>query len=335
MILVVSHDEDHALAVVRRLESAGREVVRVDLADFPVRGAVTLDYAADGETSHSLTPPLRHVRLDRCRAAWWRRVRPFTVDPALGSSRDRDFAVGETGQALHGLFHSLDCTWVNPPFLDGIAHHKPYQWAVARRAGLTLPRTLVTNEPARARRFIEEVGVGRTVFKAFLAADDAWRETRLVCREDLAQLESVRYAPVIFQEFVAGADLRVTVVGDRVLAAEIDASATGYPVDMRMVVGEAVVRPVALPAPLSRALLRLMRGLGLLYGAVDLRRRPDGQYVFFEVNPAGQWLFVEERTGLPITAEVASLLARLDDGDAAHTPQRQAAAPGFTGGRPG
>ena len=44
-------------------------------------------------------------------------------------------------------------------------------------------------------------------------------------------------------------------------------------------------------------------------GAFDLRRRDDGVHVFLEVNPAGQWLYVEEATGLPITAAVARLLA--------------------------
>ncbi|WP_406397210.1 hypothetical protein OH805_00145 [Streptomyces sp. NBC_00879] len=319
MILVVSHDEDHTLAVVTRLEAAGREVIRVDLADFPARGEITLDYAAAGGPVHTLTTPTAHARLDRCRVAWWRRVRPFTVDRELGTARDQSFATSETGQALNGLFHSLDCTWVNPPALDWIAHHKPYQWEVARRIGLTLPRTLVTNRTEKARRFIQETGVGRTVFKAFIASAEAWRETRLVRTEDLAALDAVRYAPVIFQEFVPGADLRVTIVGDRVFAAEIDASETSYPVDMRMVVHEAHVRPVTLPPALTDQLLRFMRSLGLVYGAVDLRRRPDGEYVFFEVNPAGQWLFVEERTGLPITAEVAALLSRLDGHEPEHT----------------
>ncbi|MEV0375649.1 MvdC/MvdD family ATP grasp protein [Streptomyces sp. NPDC050636] len=330
MILIVSYDEDHTMGVMRRLETAGREVVRVDLADFPARGEITLDYPAGGQPDFALTTPDGQVPLDRCQVAWWRRVRPFTVDRTLTTARDRGFAAGETGHALHGLFHSLSCTWVNPPMLDEIAHHKPYQWDVARRVGLALPRTLVTNQPERARRFIQDVGVGRTVFKAFLANVDAWRETRLVRWEDLAHLEAVRYAPVIFQEFVPGADLRVTVVGDRVFAAEIDASATSYPVDMRMVVDEALVRPVTLPPTLVDGLLRLMRRLGLVYGAIDLRRRPDGQYVFFEVNPAGQWLFVEERTGLPITAEVAALLSRIDE-----RGRQQAAAPRSLVGRSG
>jgi len=49
-----------------------------------------------------------------------------------------------------------------------------------------------------------------------------------------------------------------------------------------------------------------------VYGAVDLRLTPEGDYVFLEVNPAGEWRFVEERTGQPITRSMAALLARLD-----------------------
>ncbi|MFG3516997.1 MvdC/MvdD family ATP grasp protein [Streptomyces bobili] len=329
MILVVSHDEDHTRAVTGRLRAAGREVVRLDLADFPAHGGISLEYTATGEPVHTVRTPTDHVRLDQCRAAWWRRVRPFTLARELSTPRDQSFATSETGQAVHGLFHALPCAWVNPPTKDWAAHHKPYQWAVARRTGLTLPRTLVTNEPERARGFIRESGVGRTVFKAFMASADAWRETRLVRTEDLAALESVRYAPVIFQEYVPGVDLRVTVVGDRVFTTEIDASRTSYPADMRMVIHEAHVRPVTLPSPVTGQLLRFMRALGLVYGAVDLRRRPDGEYVFLEVNPAGQWLFAEERTGLPITAEVAALLARLDGQGSASDPGVRAAGGGM------
>jgi glutathione synthase/RimK-type ligase-like ATP-grasp enzyme len=81
---------------------------------------------------------------------------------------------------------------------------------------------------------------------------------------------------------------------------------------MRMVVGEAQVQPTELPRALEGALLELMRRLGLVYGAIDLRRRADGEYLFFEVNPAGQWLFVEQRTGQPIADAVAAELMRLE-----------------------
>jgi glutathione synthase/RimK-type ligase-like ATP-grasp enzyme len=314
VILVVSYpDEDHTLDVVGRLEQAGREVVQIDLSDFPARSGLALSWA-DGQTpAYVVARDGRAVDLREARVAWWRRVRPFDPDPQVASPSLRAFAASETGQAVGGMLNALPCAWVNPRAQDDAAHHKPYQWEIAQQVGLRLPRTLVTNQPEEARAFIEQIGVGRVVFKAFLASIEAWRETRLVEAEDVERLEQVRYAPVIFQEYVEGVDLRITAVGDRLFPCEIDARNTSYPADMRMVVGESVVQPAELPAGLHDTLMALQRRLGLYYGAIDMRRTPDGEYVFFEVNPAGQWLFVERLTGMPIGQAVADLLAGLED----------------------
>ena len=56
-----------------------------------------------------------------------------------------------------------------------------------------------------------------------------------------------------------------------------------------------------------------MTSLRLAYGAIDLRRTPEGDYVFLEINPAGQWIFVEEKTGQPMTDAMAKLLAAPDN----------------------
>jgi glutathione synthase/RimK-type ligase-like ATP-grasp enzyme len=329
MILVVSYPGDeHTDRVVDLLHQAGHDTARLDLGDLPSRAAAEFRYNGG--------PPVIRVRtadgnvdLGGCRVAWWRRIRPFGVDASVTSPEDRAFVASETTQAVYGALSGLNCDWVNQPHLDEAAHRKPYQWSVAGQVGLSLPRTLVTNSPDRALEFVTSVGVGRTVFKAFLASTAAWRETRLVREDDLARIDSVRYAPVIFQEYVEGVDLRITVVDDVMYAAEIDATRTTYPVDMRMVVGEAMVRPVDLPPDVSAALRRLMRRLGLVYGAIDMRRRPDGTYVFFEVNPAGQWLFVEERTGQPISRAVADALTARDTGGSGASPAgTRAATPG-------
>ncbi len=70
--------------------------------------------------------------------------------------------------------------------------------------------------------------------------------------------------------------------------------------------------PGVVPAEVEEGLLRLLKSVGLRYGAIDMRRTPDGRHVFLEVNPAGQWRFVEEVTGQPITAAMARLLTDLD-----------------------
>lgn len=318
MILVVSYrEEEHTTDVLARLERAGREVLLIDMADFPSLASLELAWANGAEPSYLVNTANGTVDLRRAGVGWWRRVRPFTIDHTIGVPSLRHFAESETGQAVGGLLDALPCVWVNNRAADEAAHRKPLQWAVAQEVGLRLPRTLVTNRPEAARKFIEEVGLGRTIFKAFLASLDAWRETRLVEQGDLDKLDAVRFAPVIFQEYVEGVDLRIAAVGDRMFAAEIDARATSYPFDMRMVIGEATMQGVTLPRKVQSALLKLQRKLGLTYGAIDMRRTPDGEYIFFEVNPAGQWHFVEQRTGLQISQAVADLLIDFENRSAA------------------
>ena len=123
----------------------------------------------------------------------------------------------------------------------------------------------------------------------------------------------MRYAPVIFQEFVpAEADLRVTVMGSHCVAAAIRTAPSSYRYDYRMDLERSTVELFALPGKIEARLLALMRRLGLVYGAIDLRLTLDGRFVFLEINPSGQWLFIEERIGRSMTETFARLLV---DGD--------------------
>jgi glutathione synthase/RimK-type ligase-like ATP-grasp enzyme len=65
-----------------------------------------------------------------------------------------------------------------------------------------------------------------------------------------------------------------------------------------------------LPAETARLLGELMNRLGLVYGAIDLRLTPEGRYVFLEINPAGQFLYIEHATGQPIAATLAQTLLK-------------------------
>lgn len=107
--------------------------------------------------------------------------------------------------------------------------------------------------------------------------------------------------------------MHIIAVGNQLYTAEIDARDTAYPVDMRMVIGEAPIRPIQLPAAVNDALLKLQQQLGLLYGAIDVRRTEQGEYYFLEVNPAGQWMFVETRTGLPVSRAITDYLTEMSD----------------------
>lgn len=310
MILVVSHDRDeHARAVLAALRRRGAGARLLDLARFPRDLAITLSYGDGAGGPLLATRRGRALRLDDVAAVWWRRPLPFVLHHDLRGLSRRVFAWREGREAFQGMWQSLRCRWVNHPLRDEAACHKPFQLAAAGRLGLAVPRTCITSDPGRARAFLSGLGSGRAVFKSLQATADDWRETRIVGSRELRRLERARFAPIIFQEYVPGVDVRVTAVGQRLFAAAIDARDTDYPVDFRPVLDRARVEPIRLPAPLAAKLRRLVRALGLVYAAIDLRRSESGRWFFLEANPSGQWLFVEERTGQPITEAVAALLA--------------------------
>ncbi len=308
MIVAISHDgDDHAAPVLAALERLGATVAVVDTGEFPRAGKIALAYG-DAADRWTIETSAGIVRARDVSAVWWRRARALEAAPGL-SAFTAGFAVRQATEALAGLAASLRVRWVNDPWREDAASRKPLQLAAAARVGLALPRTLVTNDVERARAFLDARRGTPTIQKALHATPEDWRPTRFIQDGDQADLEALLFTPVILQEHVAGVDIRVTAVGDRLFAAAIDARETRSPQDFRPVFDQARVEPCELPPDVAARLRALLDEFGLAYAAIDLRRRDDGEHVFLEANPSGQWRFVEERTGLPIADELARLLA--------------------------
>jgi len=308
-IVVFSEPTDvHAQSVIRELAKAGESDVRlVDLRDVPQRASVTMAFSNAHGSGFELAigngPP---VRLDAVQSFWWRRPQTFVL-PGGMDANSQHFALTELSTAFQGLWQCTTGLWINDPVRDSAAAHKPWQLETARDVGLAIPDTLMTTDPEKVRAFWESRR-GEVIYKPFLQTFHSWRETRQLKREELALLDSVRLAPVIFQSLVPGAaDLRVTIIGDEIFPAAVDIDKMEYKLDVRL--NQQAYERHPLPADVGAKLLELMRRLGLEYGAIDLRLTPDGEYVFFEVNPAGQFLFVEHACGLPISAALAARLA--------------------------
>jgi glutathione synthase/RimK-type ligase-like ATP-grasp enzyme len=111
----------------------------------------------------------------------------------------------------------------------------------------------------------------------------------------------------------AQVDLRITMMGEHVFAAAIYSQETSYTVDFRMDMDAGRVEAFEMPGGVIERLRALMERLGLVYGAIDMRLTPDGRYVFLEINPAGQWMFIEHRTGQPMTEAFVRLLMERDE----------------------
>jgi len=313
MILILSnHLDEHAHYVLVELAKLGAKAQLLDLAEFPQRLGLTLSYRGRAR-DFAFGCKEGGLALDDCGAVWWRRPQWPEISADITRASHRNFALSECTEALQGLWHSLDAFWVNDPARDQVAQRKAYQLRVAQDVGLTIPATLVTNCPQAARDFIAPLGHERVIYKAFSATEREWRETRLLKEDELELLQNVKYSPVIFQEYIpAEVDLRITIVGDQIFPAAVHSQQTSYKVDFRIDIANARITPTELPADVQERLHALMSTLGLQYGAVDMRRTPEGDYVFLEINPAGQWMFIEAHTQQPIAACMARLLHEND-----------------------
>jgi glutathione synthase/RimK-type ligase-like ATP-grasp enzyme len=310
MILIVSYPNNEHVDQVRSHLTV--ESFVVDTGAFPVELGLSVALTRERECLHLRVNGGRSLCLCRVGAVWYRRISPYAFHQDLSDSTARLFAWSEANEALLGLWYSMDCYWMNAPMADEVSQRKIRQLQAARRVGLTIPDTLVTNQPDAAREFIASHGLGNVIRKAFRNIAQAPRETHLLHEEDLTLIDSVRYTPVIFQEFVpVDVDLRVTVIEDEIFAAAIS-SEVQYAADYRPGLATAKVEPYNLPDEVASKVLELMRTFGLQFGAIDLRVTPDGDHVFLEINPAGEFLFISQRTGQPIPQAIAASLSRHD-----------------------
>jgi len=127
-------------------------------------------------------------------------------------------------------------------------------------------------------------------------------------RDTLADLGG---EPYLFQLLVPKAyDIRVAVIGSEAYAVGIGSqSAAGSEVGWRRGDTSDLDHWVeTLPENLAEQCVSLVASYGLAFGAIDLARRADGGYAFFELNPNRQWAWLERRTGIPLRSRLADLL---------------------------
>lgn len=311
MICICAKEDDpHTVRVSDILKSRhAQDVFVLDTSRFPEQMSLSATFG-NGKCDYSMTEVgMPDVRLHAIQSIWWRRPQPMTLSPRMSDAGVRAFAFQECVSALYGVLGCSDALWVNDLQCDAAAEYKPYQLKVAGEVGFRVPSTLITNDPARVLEFREAAG-GDVVYKAFNQRGMVWRPTRILTHEDAALLDQVRHAPVIFQVFVPGVrDIRVTVVGPVALAVEFDIEHLDI-VDHRVRMADLPCRTHQLPPQVEARVLALMRRFGLEYAGIDLRVTPDGDYVFFEINTAGEFLYAQDRAALPIAEELAAFLAR-------------------------
>ena len=303
MLLIVTNSTD-ATADFAESQFAAQQLPyrRIDTDEYPHR--VRLTVSPDGAV---LETDRQRLDLSEVRAVWWRRPIPPQI-------HGRDHAVAlwaaeEARLALDGALRSVSAHWVNHPDANRVAQDKIAQLRRAAQLGFAVPDWVLTNSTGVASEFLAGHADG-VVAKPLGAGRLDDRRTFWTSKIDGADARLLGAEPYLLQRFVSRrADVRVTVVGEEVFAVSIDASV--HPeadVDWRRAGRRAHHEVLDLDEATRRFCLVLAESFGLSFAALDFAF--DGEQLWFlEVNPNGQWAWLEVATGVPIAAALARLFA--------------------------
>jgi len=319
MILIAGGIADKVTELVcARLDACGYRYRLFDLGRYPDGYGLTMRWA-DGARGGAFTGPDWRLESEAISGAYVRFLGPEgrVLDPALPEAQARELQL-EADTALMFALDDLPCAVVNRMGGGMSNNSKPHQLLLIARAGLRVPPTLVTNDPAAVAAFRAEHGA--LIYKS---ASGIRSIVRQLDDGHAARLGLLRHGPAQFQAFIPGCNVRVHTVGEQLFATRVRSEATDYRYAGRE--GAAIeMEPAELPDDVAAACRRVARDLGLLHAGIDLKETPDGAWYCFEVNPCPGFLFYERHTGQPISLALAELLRA---GAAAPCGERGAMAP--------
>lgn len=314
MILLVTNKRDITTDfIVLELRRRGLRFHRLNSEDLPL-AALRFEPGAEQGWEIHVEEGVLALR-DVC-AAYYRR--PGAPEPtAADDEATRDYLANEWSAVTRALWNSLEGRWLNSPFAILRAEDKPRQLTLAASLGFDIPDTLISNDFEMVSRFVAAGdAIGKPLRHSLVERGEAGEVLFTARLDPLKPMdrEAVSLAPVIYQREVRKAyDIRATVIGDQVFAAAIHSQEhrdtevdwrSGTRLDLHH-------EAIELPPAVVEKCLALTNALDLRYGAIDLIADQAGRHWFLEINPNGQWAWIERRAGLPLAAAIVDELVAI------------------------
>ncbi|MCK6463019.1 MAG: hypothetical protein L6Q29_04380 [Candidatus Pacebacteria bacterium] len=320
-VLALTHKEDGTadLVINKILEKGGR-CVRFNTEDYPEKVKITM-FLDGSKFDGCIKFNNDTLNFKDIATVWYRRPHNPSVT-SISDSVAKNWVEEESLYALRCLWTLLeDKFWVNSLLsCEKIQFNKWHQMIIANKVGLSTPLSILANCHKDIVRLCRNVkgDLALKVIKNVAVNYD--NKTLLLHTKRVSQVEiektspkAFEFSPIFLQKYIdKKLELRITVIRDKVFACEIHSQDNEKTLeDWRKHVflkDELPHNPCELPAEIESMCVLLVRKLGLYFGAIDMILTPDDKYVFLEVNPNGQWGWIEELTKMPISSAMADLL---------------------------
>ena len=311
MLLLVTNRRDITVDyVVAELKRRQKSFFRLNTEDLSTARCTMIPFPRNAWT---LSFEREILQGSDVKAAYFRRPALPNSDVSITDEGEREYVGAEWSAFLKSLYARLEGLWLNAPIDIFLAEDKPTQLMLASEIGFNVPKSMITNDIVSVRKVIEAgLAIGKPLRHALINGDPE----RVIFTTQLKSLldsdeEAVALAPFIAQtEIKKLYDVRVTVVGYQLFATAIMSQEQeettvdwrqGSRLDLKH-------ERIDLPREVEEKCFALMKRLNLRYGAIDLVCDKKGKLWFLEINPNGQWAWIENLTGYPIAAAIVDEL---------------------------
>jgi glutathione synthase/RimK-type ligase-like ATP-grasp enzyme len=314
MILVLSDRNDsHAKFVVQKIVEKG-----LPFFQFNVDVDSLLDTYVTFNEKWKIIQQAKELRIEDITCVWHRRT---FVELMLEEESDQsnDFKIwkSEWNKTLLGIYSALrDVPWLNPWRNSYQAENKYIQMEVANSVGLTLPRTIVSNQKKDLNNFLlsNPSAVLKLMNQDFYKSQAGEYQgfyVNKITPVDMARFKISNENPIVLQAYIVkDYEVRYTVVGREHFVCKIESQKSDQAnIDWRRYdIPNTPHSRIEPPESIKNKVDKLMDRLQIEYGALDFVVQPDGAWIFLEVNAMGQFLWIEDLTGLNISDEIVEWL---------------------------
>lgn len=246
-------------------------------------------------------------------SVWFRRIKLPNISEDIDPAK-REYLLGEYYALIQNLLPVLDVKWLSFPPNVYSAENKLLQLKRATEVGFQVPDTIITNDKTSLRHFFNSSSSGviiKPLSQNKIVTEDSKQTifTNRLTIDQVQRLDEFSLTPAILQKWIDKKyELRITVVGEDVFCAAVNPWLDGNKVIDWRKHQQLKFRKYDLPPEISLKCISLVKSLGLSFGAIDMIKSESDQYYFLEINPNGQWGWLETEAMLPISDAIIKYL---------------------------
>ena len=312
-ILLIGREKDpHIKGIQNELQLLNEEYFLID--SLTIKDRISVQKEEEKFVAH-LQVDNQTIDLENIKSVWnSNALRIINEENIVEESKE--FVNKEWTEGIMSMWNTVNGVWVNHPLVISAIGNRVKQLQIASEIGFSIPQTIVTNNSEIVNEFFaqcDEEMICKTLASSQGLPSGKMIFSHKISKKDLEFSDELQYAPVMFQEYIPKkTEFRVTIIGNTIHSAEIysqKSEKTKYDWRNYDDFSKTPYVESKLPEEISEKLLKTMKKFNLNFGACDLIRTPNDEFVFLEINPNGRWWWIQELTKMEISKSIAKFLA--------------------------